>query len=674
MKKSICCSILGILFAALPAITLLDADSDQLTNNEWRIYDVNGDGKFDKVDIEEFIGRGGIGFINDLNNDGNKDLTDAFALYVKLSVLDRNGDEAVDNKDFTQIDPIQIHEPDAGAVWSLVGQIVTKARTTLPADIEDQVFRSLPNSGTLTINEKAHIFQETGMSALLQQNLKAAQWAYGRAFQTNNRSASALGSLAFTVAVDNRHEDAMILLAYARKLFQKSGATSTSIGWIFARHGQNQEALTYYQEAVAFAPKIAQYHFNLGIAYLRIGGNKKACEEFKIASELDPGDFKAMLFRYVVPEVIPPPPKSPIDLASLKKEYELQISKMRESGAIEDELPTRWDDLSPCELARGIPEMLERKYVDKIEQIAQSYADEIAEKTNILILAYTPRWKKAAEDLERYSAYLKGGYKKVVALTHNAEIALGDREASLTRELGREIMSYSSFYMECALKQAQADANQGFKELNARTQNLPLTAKSNTDVKSDIYQSALEESIRECYLGPMLTGASYLKAESEPQGLPVSHVEVYPIQYYPLTIPDACVKIPGYCEEDWKAPEYSEPAFDNTFSLDLLIASFEYNANNGEWEFRVGQGIIFGATWSPDSGYGFQIGAGIDLDLVVAKFEAGAYLEARNNSLDFIAEGGGSIIGGLTEAGVETSGEYRVISLGQCTAQEPCPF
>ncbi|MRR23232.1 hypothetical protein EG830_09665, partial [bacterium] len=243
-----------------PAPPRLNADHAPLTDNEWRIYDINGDGKFDVADISEFTGNGGIDFINDLNRDGNKDLTDAFALYIKLSVLDRNCDEAVDDNDFTPVEPVQLPEPDAAAVWPLVSRIVAEALKTLPADIEDQVFRSLPISDGLTPYEKAYVYESTGMSALLQLNLEGAQWAYGRAYQTNNRSATALGSLAFAIAVDKRHEESLTLLAYARELFRESGATSTTIGWIFARHGQNQEALTYYQEAVEYAPKIPKYH------------------------------------------------------------------------------------------------------------------------------------------------------------------------------------------------------------------------------------------------------------------------------------------------------------------------------------------------------------------------------------------------------------------------------
>jgi len=288
--------IFAVLLTVMSASLRVMADPDQPADSEWRIYDVNGDGRFDVSDISKFIGDGGIGFINDLNSDGNKDLTDAFALYIRLSVLDRNCDEAVDDDDFTPVEPVKMPEPDEAAVWPLVSRIVSEALKKLPSDIENQVFRSLPESGKMTFTEKAYIFQETGMSALLQLNLEGAQWAFGRAFQTDSRSATALGSLAFTLAVDKRHEEALTLLARARELFRESGATSTAIGWIFARHGQNREALIYYREAVEFAPRIARYHMNLGIAYMRVGSTEKACEEFRIASELDHGDFHATLF------------------------------------------------------------------------------------------------------------------------------------------------------------------------------------------------------------------------------------------------------------------------------------------------------------------------------------------------------------------------------------------
>jgi tetratricopeptide (TPR) repeat protein len=640
----------------------------------WRQYDINGDGRFDAEDINDLIDSGALNIGFDLNHDGKKDMTDALALYVRLSVLDRNCDEAVDENDFIPVDPVTMPEPNAASVWSLVSRIVSENREKLPPDIENQIFRALPDFSTMTLAKKASIFQETGMSALLQMNLEGAQWAYGRAFQTNNRSATALGSLAFTIAVDKRHEEALTLLAYARELFHESGATSTTLGWIFARHGQNLEALIYYKEAVDFAPKVAQYHFNLGIAYLRVGYNAKAFKEFKIASELNPGDLKAFLFRHILTENTPARPIPSIDLEGLQLEYELQISELKEYGASDDELPTPWNELSPCEMAQSVVELLERRYGKQGEQTAQSYADEVAEKLNDIALTYAPEWVKLSIDWEKFCDWMQIGRKTGAAIEHNAEIALGNMYTTLARQLGNEILSYDSFYMECALKQAKSDAVMEIGELYSSTNDSPLTSASYEKVKAEIYQSSLEAAINECYKTPMITGASYLKYKRGPAALPVSHVEVYPIEFFPLAMWDSILTKPGYCDRADEPTEYFETSFDNTFSLDLWIVSFEYNSTTGEWEFRAGQGIILGASWTPETGFGFQIGVGIELDMVVTSISAGAYMECYSDKLNFVTELEGSVGYGPLKAGGEIGGDYTVVDIAQCTPQEPCPL
>ena len=60
MKSSTRHIILAAVFSALGATCPVMANPDHLTDNEWRIYDVNGDGKFDVADISEFTGNGGI--------------------------------------------------------------------------------------------------------------------------------------------------------------------------------------------------------------------------------------------------------------------------------------------------------------------------------------------------------------------------------------------------------------------------------------------------------------------------------------------------------------------------------------------------------------------------------------------------------------------------------------
>ncbi len=630
------------------------ANSDPVTDNEWRIYDINGDGKFDVSDISEFTGNGGIDFINDLNRDGNKDLTDAFALYVRLSVLDRNCDEAVDDDDFTPVEKVELPEPDAAVVWPLVSRIVTEALQKLPSDIENQVFRSLPGTGVLTPIEKAYVFELTGMSALLQLNLEGAQWAYGRAFQTNNRSATALGSLAFAIAVDKRHEEALTLLARAREIFRESGATSTTIGWIFARHGQNREALIYYQEAVEFAPKIPSYHMNLGIAYMRVGNNDKACEEFRIAAELDPGDFHAMLFGYVIPAETPPQ-ITPLDLQKLKDENNIQIQDLRDWGAAEDELPTPWDECTPCEKARRIPELLGERDGKIFSKIAQSYADELAEKGNVVAEAHNPKWKSAKEDLENWYAAIKWSMTVGKALEHNAEVTLGNQWTSMTRQRGREIMSYSSFFRESALEQAKLEGQTLSDYEEEKLKNIPRTAASILQERADNYQIALEEAFSECYKDPMLTAAALLRVENSPYSLPKSRVESVFLLYFPLGFPGLCIDIPGYCDGEPNLSRYDVSMFNNTFSLDLWIASFEYNYDTEAWEFRVGQGVFLGASWSPEAGYGYQAGIDLGVSLVVGGFDAQCFLEVDKNGMHLNGEVSAFVNLGIMEAGIERS-------------------
>jgi tetratricopeptide (TPR) repeat protein len=672
MKNSTRPIILAVFFYALAATCPVRANSDPVTDNEWRIYDVNGDGKFDVSDISEFTGNGGIDFINDLNGDGNKDLTDAFALYVKLSVLDRNCDEAVDDDDFTPVEPVELPEPDAAAVWPLVSRIVSEALKKLPPDIENQVFRSLPESGTMTFFEKATIYQETGMSALLQLNLEGAQWAYGRAFQTDNRSATALGSLAFTIAVDKRHEEALALLARARELFRESGATSTTIGWIFARHGQNREALIYYQEAVEFAPQIARYHMNLGIAYMRVENTDKACEEFRIAAELDPGDFHAMLFGYVIPGETPPQITS-LDLQKLKVEDNIQIQELRDWGAGEDELPTPWDECTPCEKARKIPELLGERDGKVFSKIAQSYADELAEKYNVKAKAHAPKFKSYSEDAENWYAALKWGMTVGKALEHNAEVTLGNQWTSMTRQRGREIMRYSSFFRDCVLEQAKIDGQTLSDYEEEKLKDIPRTAGSILQERAENYQIALEEAFSECYKDPMLTAAALLTEKNSPYGLPDPQVELIDL-IPPHLLALLCLEIPGYCDGEPDLPEFDESMFDNTFTLDLWVVSFEYNSNTEAWELRIlpATGVILGANWTPESGYGFQAGAGLGLNLVVAGIDLELYFEVNRNGLHLNGEASAFSKLDIYKTGLEKSFSVPLIPI-QADPREPTP-
>jgi len=138
-------------------------------DKEWRAYDVNADGKFDKQDIEQLLDDGWQTFSSDLNYDGKKDVSDVFALFVKLSVLDRNCDEAVDDEDFKPLTEIELPEPDEEKIWFLVNEIVPTARVKapLPVDIEQKLFETIDDAGIKSVEDRAYVYQAAGVSALI---------------------------------------------------------------------------------------------------------------------------------------------------------------------------------------------------------------------------------------------------------------------------------------------------------------------------------------------------------------------------------------------------------------------------------------------------------------------------------------------------------------------------
>jgi tetratricopeptide (TPR) repeat protein len=620
--------------------------------NGWRKYDINNDGQFDRSDIDGFIERGGLNIDFDLNGDGRKDVEDALALFLELSVMDRSCDRVVNDEDFEPVDSVSVPEaPGISTVRKIIAECVMQAIPNLPPDIEQQAFRSVPQGKILSFDERVFVYQLAGMSGLAQQNLDAASWGYGRACQTNERSAGSIGSLAFCLAVTDRDDEALLLLAYARSLFRESAPTATSLGWVFARHGQNEEALEYFREAVFYTPGIAQYHMNLGIMLLRMGMKKEAYEEFREASELDPGDAKKLLFWYTTKPPDEPPKKKQLDPEEFKQQIEIERKELEEQGFNEDELTTPWEQMSPCDKARTIPELLERRYDEQMQNIAQSYSDDLAKRIEGLINGYWPQWKSMPEDWNRYVSGVPVVYRTSQRLTLNSMMAAGHRRASLTRQMGSELLGYSSFFMESALQQARIDAN---AEIN-RWRDMPVTAEGMAELRAESYQDALEEAINYCYKYQVDQAYRWLTAKAIPYGLPNPSIETITVQDFFLlfmVIPLECFNIKDYCPDgeggDTRKPEFP---VEHTVSLDLFIVSIEWNTDNNEWEFNVGAGIEVGVTWKPETGFGFQIGAGVDF----MGMEEAVYVRIDEGKLTVETEEGYGIGAGFLGAGVEVT-------------------
>ena len=662
MKITVRYIILG-LFVLFSAIELRAGTGNPI-RNDWRNYDINGDGKFDVADIDKLIDRGWHNIDFDLNEDGKKDVDDVLALFLKLSVMDRSCNRIVNDDDFKPIDPVSLpNTPGIQTVRRIVNECVVQAQSKLPFDIQQQAFKAIPQGKPLTLAERTYVYQMAGISGLAQENLDAAKWGFGKAFQTDERSPAAIGSLAFCMAVDGNDKDALLLLAFARYLYRESAPTATSLGWVFARHGQNEEALEYFLEAVFYAPKIAQYHMNLGIILMRLNRKEEAWKAFKEATELEPSDAKKFLFYFITKPTNEPPKEKELDQEEFRKSIDVQIREMKEQGYGQDELPTPWDQMSPCEQAGLIPEILAARYGEQMEKIAQSYADDLARRMENVIKPFLPQWDNIKSDWDRYFNGLPVVFKAGINLNFEAEMAAGQREAALTRQMGSELLGYRSFFMESVLQQVQIDVNMVIN----RWRDLPITAQSFAEIKADAYKDALEDNMRYCYKYPIDQAYRWLSTKSSPYGLPFPKVECIEAQDFNLLfliIPLRCFDIPGYCpDEDGGEPPEIEMPGDNTIGIDLWIVSFEWNTDTNEFEFNAGQGIIVGVTWKPETGFGFQIGAGVRGGAGFMAGEMAIYARFDEGKCTIQTEVGGSIGFGPASLGHEFTETVAVLEL-----------
>jgi tetratricopeptide (TPR) repeat protein len=611
----------ALFFIVLPPLFSLETGQQggkiNWMDKEWRAYDVNADGKFDKQDIEQLLADGWQTFSSDLNYDGKKDVSDVFALFVKLSVLDRNCDEAVDDDDFISLLPVEFPEPDVEKVWLMVNEIVPTARVKapLPVDIEQRLFEATDNSNFKSVADRAYVYQAAGVSALIQKNLDAAQWAFGRAFQTWDRSSSALGSLAFAVAVDKRrenaHSEAMTLLSYALGLYPESGATLSTIGWIFARHGQDKEALKYYLKAVEHAPNVGMYHMNLGITYLRLGQTELAHKEFLEATEEDPGDIRANIFRYTVPPKVPPPHRPPVDMEKLKKDYEEWLKRIQ--GGDEDNYE-EWIALTPCEISHAIPEILDDEYTQKHIMMMQPLSNDLAMSWNESVKSITPEFRDASEDMKRFLDGAPIIIKRDASARSNATTVSGNIWASFCHERGNTLLDYYQFFHDNAKKETEARFNELFRQY----ENLPMPEQNKRQLKEKIYQDVREDVMRHCFEEIIREAIGLMMIQPRPEGLPDPEIETVSISALagiPVAIVSGCLEIKGYCKE---GVDYgggiSSLGFDPTIGFDFLCIDFTYNLNTREIEVNIGLGFYVGATWSPDAGFAFQVGEGVEVD------------------------------------------------------------
>jgi len=110
------------------------------------------------------------------------------------------------------------------------------------------------------------------------------------------QDAQALNYLGYTyVELDKNLEEAERLIRKAIELQPKDGYITDSLGWLFYKKGQFQEALATLEKAVSFVPDDPIILEHLGDVYMKMNNQEKALESYKRALSGKKKDMEALM-------------------------------------------------------------------------------------------------------------------------------------------------------------------------------------------------------------------------------------------------------------------------------------------------------------------------------------------------------------------------------------------
>ena len=643
MLKKYLLMALGVLVFAATARAAPDSAA------QWRTLDVNHDGKFDRSDISLIVQDGLWHPSVDVNGDGKKDMADFFALELLLTTGDRNGDGAVTADDFTLLPPLALPQPDAGAAAKLVAAALAEAAPNVPASQETTLMQQWPQYATVDDTVRAALWDEAGTLALAVHNLDVAQWALARACTLNPQRPSALSSLGFILSQRNRPADALVLLAQARKLAPTLAPASNNIGWVFARNGQLDDADRYYAEATTHAPDVGQYHLNRGVILLRKNDPAHAAGEFTQASTLAPGDRDALMMSVAMT------PASVVDDSQYEpgyQQYQAEIMKEDPNAGgppwADLDLPTKLS-----EILRQQEEVFRKQRNDAIEALT----DETNQAIIATVAAVMPQGTSAVADWKRYWGGVAAAQYRLAALDVSSRTRAGAIEIQLQRRIWANRISNDRLILQFALMDAQA------KMVAARD-------------SAAAAKNAFDQAIANEYDAPMRQAAQHLsaipgamqrrlelstEADTRSRGLLLIWMGIFTGA---ANDPEHYGK--GFFDHGPPAgilAKIKAAQDDPSFGLSIGMVGLEWDPVANAWKLQVGQGLIVAGTWSPKSGFGFQVGAGVSITEGTWKASAATYIK-------FGSDGSVTVV---DKASAGLSGPTLGTKLGGSLSTEICP-
>lgn len=609
-------------FTGLPVRT-------QTVDNNWQRYDVNKDKRFDEDD-KALIFKGGLWNPTiDVNADGHKDIVDAYALLLLATMWDRNADLAVSAEDFTPLPPLSLPKPDAIAARTLASTCLQELAGKVSADLDDKLKQEWAPLQIVTATDEGALYEESGALALTQHNLVVAQWAYAKACQLAPMRDSVYANLAFTLAQNARYRDALLLLVYARELQPKSGTTSNNIAWVFARNGQLDLAHQYYAEAIGLLPTVAQYHLNLGVVLLRQGDKAGARAEYEKASKLNPNDRDALFMA------LASNPPAPGKLATIQAQYEKGREEYNKTASADEQMTSSWSELDvDAKIEEVINQAVQPVFREKYAALKE-LTDETKERIHKAVEPVTPKWVSAREDFDNWNKNADSAYSAVMQVIDDGNIRAKELATVFKRKEWMAVLEAGNLVLQLALTEAQADmagyndaqqARQAFEKTvdELYTQRMTYAQQQAVSATDTAYLNLTpddQQAIMLAVAGFMPIIAAAVADENYGKGF--NKAEPTPL--------NAKVKTPGL----------DEPAI----GLSLGIVGVEWNTENNEFKLQAGQGLIAAGTWSPKSGFGFQMGVGISATEGPFKVKAGNFIKFGSDGSISIDYKGGATVG-----------------------------
>ncbi|MBI3920517.1 MAG: tetratricopeptide repeat protein [Armatimonadetes bacterium] len=140
--------------------------------------------------------------------------------------------------------------------------------------------RESKNTGL--INARADLHDKLG-------EVEKAEEDYRLLLKREPGNPTAQNNLGYFLANHNKNlDEALALIQKAVKAEPKLGSFVDSLGWIYYRRGQYEEARQQLARAKRLEPKVAEIHYHLGIVLRDMKRPEDAKEEFIHAVDLDP--------------------------------------------------------------------------------------------------------------------------------------------------------------------------------------------------------------------------------------------------------------------------------------------------------------------------------------------------------------------------------------------------